>query len=151
MRGRHGGRGRGGPGGGGRPRRIQRFLEPAVLLALHCTPSHGYGLLEEIRALGLESYPTDISAIYRVLNDLEGAGMLVSSQDSAQSAGPPRRVYALTEAGDQYLRAWVEDLQETVALLHRFIDAYEAHQRTHDAAGDGRSGGRDGSSAGDMQ
>lgn len=142
MRGRHGGRGWGGPPPGRRPRRIQRFLEPAVLLALHDNPSHGYSLLEDIRGLGLESYPTDISAIYRVLNSLEAEGMLVSSQDVAQSAGPPRRVYTLTEEGDRYLRAWVEDLRETAALLQRFIEAYEAHREVHDAGPeDGRADG----------
>lgn len=130
----HGGRGRGGPPSGARPRRIQRFLEPAVLLALHCTPAHGYGLLEELRSLGLEDYPTDISAIYRVLNDLEAAGMLISRQDAAESSGPPRRVYALTEQGDLYLRDWAGDLRETARLLNRYIAAYDAHQKTHDTA-----------------
>lgn len=134
MPGWHGGRGRGWQGGGPRPRRIRRFLEPAVLLLLHCNPSHGYSLLEGLRGLGLESYPTDISAIYRILNDLEEAGFLVSQQDAAQSAGPPRRVYALTEAGDAYLREWVNDLRETQRVLGRFIAAYDAHQEMH---GDG--------------
>ncbi len=116
---------------GVQPCRIRRFIEPALLLLLHCTPTHGYGLLEGLRQLGLESYPTDISAIYRALNELETRDMLVSRQDAEQSAGPPRRVYKLTESGDLYLRAWVEDLRATDQLLHRFMDAYDQHQQQH--------------------
>lgn len=120
--------------GGARPRRIRRFVEPALLLLLHGNPTHGYGLLEGLRQLGLEEYPVDISAIYRILYDLEANGMVVSRQDAAPSAGPPRRVYALTGLGDAYLSAWVEDLRLTDRLLHRFFEAYDAHQVLHRAA-----------------
>jgi DNA-binding PadR family transcriptional regulator len=106
-------------------------LEPALLLLIHRSPAHGYALAEGLRELGLEAYPTDISAIYRILNELEAQGLVVSNQDAAQSAGPPRRVYALTEQGDVYLRAWVEDLRETDRLLHRFLQAFDAHQQEH--------------------
>jgi poly-beta-hydroxybutyrate-responsive repressor len=122
-----------------RPRRIRRFIEPALLLLLHGSPTHGYGLIEGLRDLGLESYPVDPSAVYRILYDLEAKGMLVSEQDAEQSAGPPRRVYALTEAGDAYLRAWVEELRATDRMLHRFLDAYGAHQREHAASADAAS------------
>jgi DNA-binding PadR family transcriptional regulator len=122
------GRRRHGGGGfdGARPRRIRRFVEPAVLLLLHREPNHGYGLLEGLRELGLERYPMDVSAIYRILYDLEAAGMVVSQESSEGSAGPPRRVYELTEQGDAYLAAWVEDLRLTDQILHRFFRAYDA-------------------------
>jgi PadR family transcriptional regulator PadR len=116
----------------GRPRRIRRFIEPALLLLLHCNPTHGYALIEGLSDLGLEAYPADASAIYRILYDLEAKGMLVSTQDAAQSAGPPRRVYTLTEAGDVYLKSWVQDLRETNRLLHHFLEAYDAHQKRHE-------------------
>ena len=126
--------GRGGGHGlrrGVQPRRIRKFVEPALLLLLHCNPMHGYALAERMHELGLDAYPVDISAIYRVLNDLETNGMLVSQLDAEQTAGPPRRVYSLTTAGDTYLRAWVEELRETDRLLHRFLDAYDAHEQIH--------------------
>ena len=116
---------------GVRPRRIRRFVEPALLLLLHHTPTHGYALAERMQELGLDAYPVDISAIYRILNDLEAHGMVESQVDAEQTAGPPRRVYALTETGDAYLSAWVQDLRETDRLLHRFLDAYDAHARWH--------------------
>lgn len=118
---------------GVRPRRIRRFLEPALLLLLHCNPTHGYVLLDGLRELGLESYPTDVSAIYRILYDLEAKGMLLSRQSDEQSAGPPRRVYDLTPAGDAYLAAWVEELRETDRILHSFLRAYDEHREQHKA------------------
>jgi DNA-binding PadR family transcriptional regulator len=115
-----------GLGGGGRPRRIRRFVEPAVLLLLHHAPSHGYALLEGLREMGMEEYPMDASAIYRILYDLEAMGMVTSQESSEGSAGPPRRIYALTPQGDAHLNAWVEDLRLTDRMLHRFFQAYDA-------------------------
>ena len=116
----------------GQPRRIRRFIEPALLLLLHRNPTHGYALVEGLSELGLESYPTDVSAVYRVLYDLEARGVLISRVDATESAGPPRRVYELTEAGDAYLQAWVEDLRATDQMLSRFLDACDQHQRLHE-------------------
>jgi PadR family transcriptional regulator, regulatory protein PadR len=115
-----------------RPRRIRRFLEPAILLVLHSGPSHGYAIAEALRELGLDTYPADTSAIYRVLYDLEAKGMLRSSEDVESSSGPPRRVYRLTEPGDLHLQRWVAELRETDRILHRFLEAYDAHQMEHE-------------------
>lgn len=114
-------------GGGVQPRRISRFLEPALLLLLHRQVAHGYALIEGLDKLGMEAYPADVSAIYRILHDLEGTGMVTSTRETEQTSGPPRRVYALTEEGETYLAAWVQELQETDRLLHRFLDAYQEH------------------------
>jgi PadR family transcriptional regulator, regulatory protein PadR len=117
--------------GGIQPRRISRFLEPALLLLLHDKPTHGYALIEGLDRLGMEAYPADVSAIYRILYALEDAGMITSSRETEQTAGPPRRVYALTEPGEVYLAAWVQELHETDHLLHRFLDAYAVHIQQH--------------------
>jgi len=112
------------------PRRIRRFLEPALLLLLHKGTSHGYDLMNSLHELGLETYPADASVVYRMLRDLEAQGMVTSFWDTESAAGPSRRVYRLTEAGDRYLAEWVADLQETDRLLHRFLEAYQDHM-TH--------------------
>jgi len=122
---------RGGPegqgGAGAYPQRIHRFVEPALLLLLHFKPNHGYGLIDGLERVGFGDYPVDPSAIYRVLRQLEAQGMVTSSWDTESTAGPPRRVYCLTEAGDRYLAAWVADLRATDRILHCFLDAYNAH------------------------
>ena len=108
------------------PRRISRFVEPALLLLLHRLPGHGYALIEGLRSLGLERYPIDSSAIYRALRRLENGGMVRSGWDTETEAGPPRRVYAITALGEDCLAGWVEDLKATVSVLHVFLDAYQA-------------------------
>lgn len=114
-------------GGCPQPRRISRFLEPALLLLLYEKPSHAYALVNNLDTLGMEAYPADISAIYRILYDLEAQGMITSSVEAEGSAGPPRRIYTLTEAGEVYLKAWVQELRQTDQMLHRFLEVYDAH------------------------
>jgi poly-beta-hydroxybutyrate-responsive repressor len=110
--------------GGAYPRRIARFVEPALLLLLRQSPSHGYGLMEGLKGLGFEDYPVDFSAVYRTLRSLEEAGMVGSDWDLKVSAGPPRRVYTITPDGEAHLALWVDDLRATDRVLHAFLDAY---------------------------
>lgn len=112
------------------PRRIQRFLEPCLLLLLHCDEIHGYELLESLNPFGFTENPVDLSTIYRLLRDLEDKGLVVSRWDTS-NAGPARRLYHLTEKGDLYLTRWVEELRETDRVLHSFLDTYDAHMKAH--------------------
>ncbi|MDY6868300.1 MAG: helix-turn-helix transcriptional regulator, partial [Chloroflexota bacterium] len=91
----------GGPGRGmGRGRRWMgdyslmdvRLVEPALLAFLLKENLHGYGLLEKLEQLGLESI--NPSVVYRILRDYEELGLVTSDWDSTGTQGPPRRVYA---------------------------------------------------------
>jgi PadR family transcriptional regulator, regulatory protein PadR len=123
-------RGRGRHSNEASPRRIHRFLEPCLLLLLHCNEIHGYELLSGLNPFGFERNPVDLSAVYRMLRTLEDDG-LVSSRWDTDSGGPARRLYKITEAGDQYLASWVDDLRETDQVLHHFMDTYDAHMVRH--------------------
>ncbi len=112
------------------PRRIQRFLEPCLLMLLHCNEVHGYELLDLLEPFGFDKNPVELSTVYRILRDLEGRGFVQSHWD-AGNAGPARRLYQLTEEGDRYLAWWVQDLQETDRVLHHFLDTYGAHMKVH--------------------
>lgn len=107
------------------PKRISRFIEPALLFLLCRQPLHGYALMDGLASLGFDRYPVDFSAVYRTLRRLEEAGMVESDWDVEISAGPPRRVYQIRPEGQRFLARWVEDLRATDRLLHRFLDAYE--------------------------
>ena len=122
------GRGRG-RGRGAGPQPIRGFIQPALLLLLHMQPTHGYGLMEGLQEIGFRDYPVDSSVVYRTLRQLEEAGMVTSGWDTDVTAGPPRRVYHLTEAGHRYLGDWVTDLRATDSALHSFLDAYDTHLR----------------------
>lgn len=112
------------------PRRIDRFLEPCLLLLLHCREAHGYELLEDLKPFGFDQDPVDSSTVYRFLRTIEELGLVTSRWD-AGSAGPARRLYQLTEEGDRYLAGWVDDLQETDRVLHHFLKTYDTHMEKH--------------------
>jgi len=113
------------------PRRIQRFLEPCLLLLLRCDEIHGYELMESLNPFGFDQNPVDLSTIYRLLRDLEEKGLVVSHWDTS-NAGPARRLYRLTQEGDVGLTRWVEELRETDRVLHCFLDTYDAHMEAHE-------------------
>jgi PadR family transcriptional regulator PadR len=101
------------------------MLESVLLLLLHQEPAHGYTLLEEVGDFGLDAI--DPSAIYRMLRGMEDKGWVTSTWDEEQSLGPPRRVYRITDTGDEVLAAWIQDLDETRKMLNRLVSRYHAH------------------------
>jgi PadR family transcriptional regulator PadR len=118
------GRGRRGQFAGGA---IRRFLEPVLLLLLHQDANHGYELVSALAAFGLGDVAS--GPVYRTLRELETAGLVQSEWDTQSLAGPARRVYRLTEAGHRHLVDWVDSLQETDSMLHRFLTAYDQHMK----------------------
>jgi PadR family transcriptional regulator, regulatory protein PadR len=116
---------RGGRGPEGRARRIRGFVEPALLLLLHDGPKHGYGLINGLEDVGFEDYPIDSSTVYRILRGLEAQAMIVSDWDNEVTAGPPRRVYQITPAGEAHLSLWIDDLRATQRILHRYLEIYD--------------------------
>ena len=72
--------------------RVERFVEPSLLLLLRGRPMHGYELLEQLPER------VDAGNLYRVLRALEEAGA-VTSEWSADLPGPAKRTYELTDAG----------------------------------------------------
>ena len=109
----------------GYSRRAVRFLEPTLLLLLHHGPGHGYTLIDGLEAYGL--HDVDTSAVYRALRGMEEKGWVASSWDEERTQGPPRRVYRLTELGDEVLRWWVRDLQETHGMIEDILGTYRRH------------------------
>ncbi len=120
----------GGRGDEACPRRIHRFLEPCLLLLLHCNEAHGYELLEGLKQFGFQQNPVDSSTVYRFLRGLEERGFVTSRWDT-DGAGPARRLYQIMEEGDRYLAWWVEDLRETDRVLHHFLKTYDSHMQVH--------------------
>jgi PadR family transcriptional regulator PadR len=113
------------------PRRINRFLEPCLLLLLHCNEAHGYELLEDLKPFGFEQNPVDSSTVYRILRSLEEMG-IVSSRWETGGAGPARRLYKITDEGDRYLAWWVEDLRATDRMLHHYLQKHDSHMKVHE-------------------
>ena len=109
-------------------RRAVRFLEPTLLLLLHHGPAHGYTLIDGLAEHGLDQ--VDPSAVYRALRGMEEKGWVVSRWEEEQTQGPPRRVYQLTELGDEVLRSWTRDLEETHQMIEQILATYRDHMES---------------------
>jgi poly-beta-hydroxybutyrate-responsive repressor len=99
----------------------RHFLRPCILLLLRESPAHGYDLLERLTAFGFSG--SDPGGLYRALRGLETDGLVRSAWERS-SAGPERRIYALTRAGMTELHEHAKSLERTVELIETFISRY---------------------------
>ncbi|MGE3140900.1 MAG: PadR family transcriptional regulator [Thermoleophilia bacterium] len=103
--------------------RVERFVEPVLLLLLSERPMHGYELLERVPELSGDDRRVDLGNLYRLLRSLEEEGIVTSEWDSGVP-GPAKRVYALTDAGRGLLDRWATALGEARALITTFLDRH---------------------------
>jgi PadR family transcriptional regulator, regulatory protein PadR len=103
--------------------RVERFVEPSLLLLLRERPLHGYELIERLPEIVGEGR-VDVGNLYRLLRSLEGEGV-VSSEWSADLPGPAKRTYELTAEGRQLLDRWAEALRQAQTDVQSFLDRYE--------------------------
>jgi PadR family transcriptional regulator PadR len=115
-------------------------MEPFLLLRLAEGPAHGYELAQAIASLGFRRASADPSVLYKLLRALESEGLAESSWSEGEG-GPPRRVYALTAAGEDYLHARAADLQRQATRIALFVDRYQLWSKRARRAR-GRSGAR---------
>ena len=108
--------------------RVERFVEPALLLLLRQRPMHGYDLLEQVSQLTGDDRGVDLGNLYRVLRALEEDG-LVRSEWHAEIPGPAKRVYELTASGAEVLDRWADALARTSAEIDGFLERH-AHDAT---------------------
>ncbi len=76
-----------------------------AVLARAGEPMYGYLIAKKLESVGDGVLSGKQSALYPVLRNLEGAGLLDSFVEPSV-AGPPRRYYRITEAGRAALREW---------------------------------------------
>src|ERR1700736_6188487 len=69
--------------------RIERFVEPAILLLLREGPRHGYELIERLPELAGEER-IDVGNLYRIMRALEEEA-IVESEWRADLPGPAKR------------------------------------------------------------
>ncbi len=98
-----------------------RLIEPALLAFLNEEKMHGYGLLDKLASLGLESISP--SVVYRILREFEEIGLVQSDWEDERTQGPPRRVYALTKEGRSALKRAEISLRETVDRIKMILQS----------------------------
>jgi PadR family transcriptional regulator PadR len=104
--------------------RMERFMEPCLLLFLRESGSHGYELMERLRDLDFEGSSADMATLYRTLRSLEEKHMVASRWEEG-SGGPPKRVYELTKKGKSLLDSWAEAIKMNRSRLDKFLNLYE--------------------------
>jgi len=115
-------------------RGVTRYVEAVLLGLLAEGPAHGYDLNERMPTLfPLPDSLPDVSTIYRVLADLEAQGAIRASW--ASGAGGGRKVYELTEVGEELLSFWIRRFEEEQVGVARFLERVNVVGRARRAGG----------------
>jgi poly-beta-hydroxybutyrate-responsive repressor len=108
--------------------RPKNWVVPVALVLLREDPSHGYELMERLEEFGFEEI--NPGTLYRTLRRMEREGLCESKWElSSEGVGPARRMYSITEAGEEYLEAWAEGCKRYQNLIGCFYEAYEDTRR----------------------
>src|ERR671917_572858 len=102
--------------------RPRNWLVPVTLLTLRESTSYGYKLMEQTAKFGFEAM--NPGTYYRTLRHMEKDGLCKSEWDTSNGAGPARRVYTITDAGEAYLGFWVEALEQYRRNMDFFFSLY---------------------------
>ena len=106
----------------GAPRDVPRdFLTPWLLLFLRNWNMHGYQLMQMMTISGLAAF--DPATVYRALRRLEEEGLITSDWQTGDS-GPAKRVYSITETGENFLQTCTSALKQYQGILDRFFALY---------------------------
>jgi PadR family transcriptional regulator PadR len=99
----------------------KNWLVPILLLMLREWSSYGYELMEKMATFGLAAM--NPGTVYRTLRQMEKDGIISSSWDTS-TAGPARRVYSITDAGETYLNYWANSLNQYQKMMNTFFRLY---------------------------
>ena len=95
-----------------------------MLLMLREWSMHGYEVWERLMRMGFPGFDqNDRATVYRALRQLEKEGKVKSEWDT-NSEGPARRVYSLTDAGEEFLKMWATGLDQYRKTLDFFFKLY---------------------------
>ena len=100
----------------------RNWLVPVTLLTLRECTSYGYKLMEQTAAFGFGAM--NPGTFYRTLRHMEKDGLCESEWDTSSGAGPARRVYSITNAGEAYLGFWAEALEQYRRNMDAFFSLY---------------------------
>ncbi len=107
----------------------KNWLTPVILLMLREWNSYGYELMEKMAKFGLSAM--NPGTVYRTLRQMEKDG-IVSSQWDTSADGPARRIYSITETGENYLKFWAESLEQYQQMMNTFFRLYTNHSSKTD-------------------
>ncbi|MCM2674220.1 poly-beta-hydroxybutyrate-responsive repressor [Alkalicoccobacillus plakortidis] len=101
----------------------KNLMVPMLLMSLRGLDLHGYKLIEQLNNYGFTSI--DQGNVYRILRQLEKDNMVESEWDTS-TGGPAKRIYSLTDAGEDYLKVWADSLQQYQSIVDHFFTMYSS-------------------------
>jgi PadR family transcriptional regulator PadR len=109
--------------GGGMP--LERFMQPCLMLLLKHRSAHGYDLIQSLPEFEFSEKSLDPGTVYRNLRRLEEDGLVVSHWDVSEG-GPAKRMYSLTDEGEEMLHAWAIHIGQQRQRMDNFLERYGA-------------------------
>jgi PadR family transcriptional regulator, regulatory protein PadR len=109
--------------------KLERYMQPSILLGLYMKPSYGYELIQGIQRFGFVEGQAPPGMIYRHLRQLEEEG-LVTSEWQTEGTGPAKRVYHITPEGKEVLSIWTEYMERQAENLTEFIAQFRQVKRS---------------------
>ena len=97
------------------------LLDVCVLSVLNRGESYGYKILKDLTPY----IDLSESTLYPILRRLESSKCL--TVHSVEHDGRLRKMYAITEAGQQQIRDFLEDWKE-ITTIYRYIEEGAAHE-----------------------
>ena len=101
--------------------RPRNWLTPVTLVLLREESSYGYELMERLEEFGFEQI--NAGTLYRTLRWTEKEGLCKSEWETSEG-GAARRMYSITEAGEEYLAAWAKACEQYQNVMDSFARAY---------------------------
>lgn len=84
----------------------RKWVYPVILVLLREENSYGYEVMERLQdEFGFEQI--EAATVYRTLRRMENEGLCETERELLEG-GHTRRMYSITEAGEEILGAWVE-------------------------------------------
>jgi poly-beta-hydroxybutyrate-responsive repressor len=77
--------------------------------------------MEHLEHVGFEQISA--ATLYRTLRRMEQQGLCRSEWERSEG-GPARRMYSITESGEEYLAAWAQACEQYQNVMDSFARAY---------------------------
>ena len=106
--------------------RPKKWLYPVILVWLQQESfANGYEIMERLEEeFGFEQISP--ATVYRTLRQMEKEGLCTSEWETPREEGPARRMYSITEAGEDFLEAWVEACEQYRRVEDTLSDVYRS-------------------------
>ena len=99
---------------------IRGYNDTMILFLLQITPSYGYEISKNIKALTSEKYVIKETTLYSAFTRMEENGYVESYSQEADN-GKRRTYYRITQKGKEYYNEKCEEWKLTQEVVEKFI------------------------------